>query len=128
VAGLGASGVIALAMASSGAALADDVGAASPVDSSHELETKYIFGFTTGADIGVPRELSIEFETTAAFQKRGGHYSAVEQEIELEGVPTDFFSYELSAHGSYQAAGERNALDLTNFERYQFNLKFEKEF
>lgn len=113
-AGLGASGVIVLAMASSGAALADDVGAAPPVDSFHELETKYIFGFTTGADIGVPGEQSIEFETNAAFQKRGGHDSAVEQEIEFEGVPTDFFSYELSAHGSYHAISGTNGLDDIN--------------
>jgi hypothetical protein len=27
-----------------------------------------------------------------------------------------------------QAVGDRNALDLTNFERYHANLKFEKEF
>ncbi len=90
------------------AAKADD---APPVDSFHELETKYIFGFTTGADIGVPGEQSIEFETTAAFQKRGGHYGAVEQEIEFEGVPSDLFAYELSAHGSYQSINGTSGLD-----------------
>ena len=113
-AGFGASGVVAVAMVSSGAALADDVGVAPPVDSFHELETKYIFGFTTGADIGVPGEQSIEFETTAAFQKRGGHYSAVEQEIEFEGVPTDFFAYELSAHGAYHSISGTSGLDDIN--------------
>jgi hypothetical protein len=86
-----------------------------PVDSFHELETKYIFGFTTGADIGVPGEQSIEFETTAAFQKRGGRYSAVEQEIEFEGVPTDYFAYELSAHGTYHSiSGMSGGLDDLN--------------
>ena len=73
------------------------------VDSFHELETKYIFGFTSGADIGVPGEKAIELETTTEAQRRGGHYSVVEQEIELEGVPSDRFAYELSAHGTSTA-------------------------
>ncbi len=65
----------------------------------HEIETKYIFGFTQGSDIGAEGEKAIELETTAAFQKRGGRFSSVEQEIEFEHVPTQFFAYELSAHG-----------------------------
>jgi hypothetical protein len=113
-----------------GLALADDraAGAGAPsVDSFHELETKYIFGFTTGAGIGVPGEQSIEFETTAAFQKRGGHYSAVEQEIEFEGVPTDFFAYELSAHGTYHSIGGTIGLDdvdRTGFSGLSTDLSF----
>src|SRR5271167_82839 len=67
-------------------------------DPFHELETKYLFGFAEGADIGAEGERSVEFETTADFQKRGGLYRTVEQEIEYEGVPTQFFNYELSAH------------------------------
>jgi hypothetical protein len=127
-AGPGAAGVIALAMTSSGAALADDVSVAPQVDSFHELETKYIFGFTTGADIGVPGEQSIEFETTAAFQKRGGHYSAVEQEIEFEGVPTDTFAYELSAHSTYHSisgmSGGLDDINRTGFSGLSANLSF----
>lgn len=72
--------------------------AAPQPDSFHELETKYIFGFTSGADIGVPGEQAVELETTTASRKRGGHYSVIEQEIELERVPSDRFSYEFSAH------------------------------
>ncbi len=80
---------------------ADPAAQAAPLpDPFHELETKYLFGFTEGADIGAEGEQSVEFETTAAFQKRGGRYSAVEQEIEYEGVPSQFFGYELSAHMS----------------------------
>ncbi len=60
--------------------------AATP-DPYHELETKYLFGFTTGADIGEEGEKSVEFETTAAFQKRHGSYRMIEQEFEFEGVP-----------------------------------------
>jgi hypothetical protein len=67
-------------------------------DPFHELESKYLFGFTEGSDIGEQGERSVEFENTAAFAKRGGRYSAVEQEIEYESVPTQNFGYELSAH------------------------------
>ena len=75
-------------------------------DPFHELETKYLFGFTEGADIGSEGEQSVEFESTAAFQRRGGRYSDVEQEIEYESVPSQFFGYELSAHVSgYDVAG-----------------------
>jgi len=68
-------------------------------DPYHELETKYLFGFTEGADIGAEGEQSVEFETTTTFGRRGGSYGAVEQEIEYEGVPSQFFGFELSAHG-----------------------------
>lgn len=67
-------------------------------DPFHELESKYLFGFTEGSDIGEQGEQSVEFENTAAFGKRGGRYSAVEQEIEYENVPTQYLGYELSAH------------------------------
>ncbi len=79
----------------------DPAAQAAPLpDPFHELETKYLFGFTEGADIGAEGEQSIELETTAGFQRRGGRYGAIEQEIEYEGVPTQFFGYELSAHVS----------------------------
>jgi hypothetical protein len=73
--------------------------AATAPDPFHELETKYLFGFIEGADIGAEGEQSIEFETTTELGRRGGHYGAIEQEIEYEGVPTQYFGYELSAHG-----------------------------
>jgi hypothetical protein len=75
------------------------LGQASTPDPYHELETKYIFGFTEGADIGAEGEKSIEFETTTASGLRGGTYAALEQEVEFESVPTQNFGYELSAHG-----------------------------
>jgi hypothetical protein len=67
-------------------------------DPYHELETKYLFGFTEGADIGAQGEQSVEFETTTQFGKRFGSYGTIEQEIEYENVPTQNFGYELSAH------------------------------
>jgi len=39
-------------------------------DSFRELETKYIFGFTFGSDIGPEGEREIELTTKVNFQKR----------------------------------------------------------
>lgn len=89
------------------------------IDSFHELETKYIFGFTEGSDIGAEGEKAIEFETTGAFGMRGGHFSAIEQEVEFEGVPTQFFGYELSAHGLAQSINNVEGLD--NFHNINFS-------
>jgi hypothetical protein len=69
----------------------------------HEIETKYIFGFTEGSDIGAEGETAVESETNAQFRKRHGGYSVVEQELEFEDVATQFFAYELSVHGTAHA-------------------------
>jgi len=58
-----------------------------------------MFGFLDGSDIGAQGEQSIELETTGSYGHRRGHFTAIEQEIEYESVPTQFFAYELSAHG-----------------------------
>ncbi|MGH6851830.1 MAG: hypothetical protein ACREDJ_01250 [Methylocella sp.] len=70
-----------------------------PPDSFRELESKYIFGFTVGSDIGEEGEREIESETNIAFQKRTGSYAALDQEVELEYNPTDSFQIEPGAHG-----------------------------
>ncbi|HUZ91259.1 MAG TPA: transporter [Methylocella sp.] len=89
------------------------------IDPFHELETKYIFGFTEGSDIGAEGEKAIDFETTAAFGMRGGSFTAIEQELEFEGVPTQFFGYELSAHGLLQSIDNVDGLD--NFHNFNFS-------
>ena len=80
----------------------------------HEAESKYMFGFVDGADIGNEGEKAIEFETTGAFKKRGGRYSAVEQELEFEHVPTQYFAYELSAHAMAHSISGVEGLDDIN--------------
>lgn len=88
--------------------------AASAPDPYHELETKYLFGFTEGADIGAEGEQSVEFETTTQFGRRGGHYATVEQEIEYEGVPSQYFGFELSAHTfGYSIGGVQGLTDAS---------------
>jgi hypothetical protein len=88
-------------------------------DAYHELETKYLFGFTTGSDIGEEGEKSVEFETTAAFGKRHGSYRMIEQEFEFEGVPTQNFAYELSAHVTNHSINNVEGLD--KIDRTQFS-------
>lgn len=108
-----------------GEVVANDV--APVIDSFHELETKYIFGFTSGADIGVPGEQAVEFETTTASAMRGGHYSNIEQEVEFEHVPTAWFGYELSAHGTSHAITGVEGLDnihRTTFSGLSADLRF----
>jgi hypothetical protein len=79
----------------------------------HEAESKYMFGFVDGADIGNEGERAIEFETTAEFKRRGGKYSAVEQEIEFEHVVTQNFAYEVSAHfTNHQISGVEGLDDI----------------
>jgi hypothetical protein len=40
----------------------------------HELETKYIFGFTIGSSVGNQGDKEFEPDTKANFGKRGGSY------------------------------------------------------
>ncbi|SEE67185.1 Putative MetA-pathway of phenol degradation [Rhizobiales bacterium GAS191] len=84
-----------------------------------ELGSKYLFGFTKGADIGLEGEKAIEFETTASFQKRHGTYRMIEQEFEFEGVPSQFFAYELSLHTTSHSIKGVDGLD--NLNRTQFS-------
>ena len=96
-------------------------------DPYHELETKYLFGFTEGADIGAQGEQSVEFESTTAFVRRGGHYATLEQEVEYENVPTQNFGYELSAHAlAYSIQGVDGLVDAhgVNFSGLSTELRY----
>jgi hypothetical protein len=85
--------------------------AQSAADVFHEAESKYMFGFIDGSDIGNEGEKAFEYEATGSFQKRGGHYTAVEHEFEFEHVPTQNFAYELSAHAITHAISGVEDLD-----------------
>jgi len=83
-------------------------------DVFHEAESKYMFGFIDGADIGNEGEKAIEYEATGSFQKRGGRYSAIEHELAFEHVLTQDFSYEVSAHGLTHSISGVEDLDDRN--------------
>src|SRR5690349_24128673 len=77
-----------------GAARADDAA------NWREIETKYIFGFTTGSGIGLEGENEFTIDTVGRFGKRDGHYSATETKYEFEFTPTQFIQIEFGALGS----------------------------
>ena len=65
-----------------------------------ELETKYLFGFTSGADIGAEGEKEVSVETSGRFGKRVGTYAALEHRLEFETTLSQFVQIELGLVGS----------------------------
>ncbi|MGO8737999.1 transporter [Rhodoblastus sp.] len=96
-------------------------------DRYYELETKYLFGFTDGTDIGAEGEKEVEAETTAGLGMHDGTYRAIEQEFEFENVPSQYWGYEASAHFLSQQIndvdGLRN-LNQTTFSGLSWKPKF----
>lgn len=67
----------------------------------HEIETKYIFGFTIGSSTGIEGEKAFEPDTVANFGKRTGTYAATETELEYEFTPNQYMQIELGPTVSY---------------------------
>jgi len=59
------------------------------------FDTEHIFGFMIGSDIGEVGEREFQTQTTGRFAKDGGHYRALNQQMELELVPAPNFRVEL---------------------------------
>jgi len=91
---------LAIAAAPSFAAADDDEApkAEPPNSSFYALDTKNLFGFLEGADVGEKGDRSLEFETTGSFGRDHGVYNSVEQEFIFENALTDSFGLELGAH------------------------------
>src|SRR5882757_10870533 len=82
--------------------LFDCAGGARAQDASSwkDIETKYIFGFTTGSGIGLEGEKEFTIDTIGRFGKRDGYYAATETKYEFEFTPTQFIQIEFGALGS----------------------------
>ena len=89
----------------SAAARADDA------SSWRDIETKYIFGFTTGSGIGLEGEKEVTIDTIGRFGKRDGHYAATETKYEFEFTPSQFIQIEFGALGSTHHIGGVTDLD-----------------
>ena len=89
------------------------VGIARAEDASswREIETKYIFGFTTGSGIGLEGEKEFTTDTIARFGKRDGRYAATETKYEFEFTPSQFIQIEFGALGSTHNIGGVTDLD-----------------
>jgi hypothetical protein len=89
---------------------------ADDASSWREIETKYIFGFTTGSGIGLEGEKEFTIDTVGRFGKRDGRYGATETKYEIEFTPTQFIQIEFGALGS-----THNISGVTDFDdRHQF--------
>jgi hypothetical protein len=91
---------LAIAGAPSFAAADDDEAPKSgqPGNPFYVLDTKNLFGFLEGADVGEQGERSLEFETTGSFGREQGVYNSIEQEIIFEPTLTDSLGLEFGAH------------------------------
>jgi len=89
----------------SGAARAEDASA------WRDIETKYIFGFTTGSGIGLEGEKEFTVDSFGRFGKRDGHYAATETKYEFEFTPNQFIQIEFGALGSTHNIGGVTDLD-----------------
>jgi hypothetical protein len=67
----------------------------------HEIETKYIFGFTIGSSVGLEGEKAFEPVTVGRFGKRTGTYASTETELEYEFTPNQYMQIELGPTVSY---------------------------
>jgi hypothetical protein len=87
----------------------------------HEIETKYIFGFTEGSGIGLEGEKEFAPTTVGSFGKRDGRYGVTETELEFEFTPNQYIQIELgplvSTYGIHGVTGldDRDAVNLSGF-------------
>ncbi len=89
------------------------VARAEEADFWREIETKYIFGFTTGSGIGIEGEKEFTTDTKGRFGKRDGRYNATETKYEFEFTPSQFVQIEFGALGStHNIAGVTDFDDL----------------
>ena len=88
-------------------------GAARAEDASSwkDIETKYIFGFTTGSGIGLEGEKEFTVDSIGRFGKRDGYYAATETKYEFEFTPSQFIQIEFGALGSTHHIGGVTDLD-----------------
>src|SRR5450756_1295584 len=98
------------------AGLVSGYGAARAEDASswREIETKYIFGFTTGSGIGLEGEKEFTVESLGRFGKRDGSYAATETKYEFEFTPSQFIQIEFGALGSTHNISGVTGLDGRN--------------
>lgn len=84
-----------------------------------EIETKYIFGFTTGTSIGLEGEKEVSIDSVGRFGKRDGSYSASRTKLEFEHTPNQFIQLEfgalLASHNIRDVTGldDRNQVDFS---------------
>jgi hypothetical protein len=97
--------------AAAGVFLSGSVARAQDANSWREIETKYIFGFTTGSGIGLEGEKEVTVDSISRFGKRDGYYAASETKYEFEFTPSQFIQIEFGALGSTHNISNVTGLD-----------------
>jgi hypothetical protein len=112
---------LAIALAPSTAMADDDESpkTGEPGNPFYALDTKNLFGFLEGADVGEKGDRSLEFETTGSFGEAQGLYRSIEQEFIFENALTDSLGLEVGAHILGQDI--RRAPDLPDFTGVNFS-------
>ena len=86
-----------------------------------DIETKYIFGFTTGSGIGLEGEKEFSIDSVSRFGKADGRYYASESKLEFEFTPNQYVQFEfgpfVSAHriSNVTDLDDRNQTELGGF-------------
>jgi hypothetical protein len=88
-------------------------------DTFYEIETKYIFGFTTGSGIGLEGEKEFSPETIMNFGKRDGRYAVSATKFEYEFTPNQYIQIELGPIATYYDI--RNVTGLDDMNAVKFN-------
>lgn len=103
---------LALGMLLSGFTALSSAAQAEDYTAWRDIETKYIFGFTTGSGIGLEGEKEFTVDAIGRFGKRDGRYGASETKYEFEFTPSQFIQIEFGALGSTHDI--HNVPDLDN--------------
>jgi len=77
----------------------------------HDVETKYVFGFTEGSGIGLEGEKEFSPETVMRFGKRDGRYQAGETKLEYEFTPNQYVQFELGPMVAWHNIQDVTGLD-----------------
>jgi hypothetical protein len=75
--------------------LAPPLIAAHAKEGEKEVDTQFIFGFTSGADVGEVGEKEIEHQTVARLSKDEGSYAAFSDQLRAEFAPVRNFRFEV---------------------------------
>ncbi|MDE2578209.1 MAG: hypothetical protein KGL46_05340 [Hyphomicrobiales bacterium] len=105
-------------LASAAPARADDDDRTPPAGAARDrfgaLESKYLFGFSYGTDLGEVGDLEIGIESGANLGRRTGRYTVFDSEIGIERVPIPRVEIELAAHmGAFRIKNAPGYDDIT---------------
>lgn len=92
-----------------------------------KVDTEHLFGFTEGTDIGAPKDIEGEVDTTLRAGKRTGSFATVAPELELKYTPLEYFRISGAATLAYYDIAQVPGLDgiqRATLQSTSFNARF----